>query len=128
MNLIIDYSDVTMRFKDASGRAWNPNDLDSILAIEYIPNRPRLEQFPVSSSQGGGDFPNLVNLYNIMQETLHVSQNAYSLGQSSSSQIGSMEPNILTMQNDITYIRDHMVIQGGGEEEEEDERCDMDSE
>ncbi|MFS7994290.1 hypothetical protein Hanom_Chr12g01104161 [Helianthus anomalus] len=126
MNLIIDCPDGTMRFKDTSGRAWNPNDSDAILAIEDIPNRPRPRPFPGSSSQGGIDFPNLVNVYNIMQETLQVSKNDYSLGQSSSSQISSMECNILTMQNDITYIRDHMVIQGE-EEEDEGEGQDMDS-
>ncbi|KAJ0926243.1 hypothetical protein HanRHA438_Chr04g0168811 [Helianthus annuus] len=66
MNLIIDCPDGTMRFKDARGYAWNLKDLDMILAIEYIPNRPRPRQFPGSSSQGGADFPNLMNLYNIM--------------------------------------------------------------
>ncbi|MFS7918947.1 hypothetical protein Hanom_Chr03g00207161 [Helianthus anomalus] len=128
MNLIIDCPDGTMRFKDTSGRAWNPNDPDMILAIKDIPNLHGPGPFSGSSSQGGGDFPNLVNLCNIMQETLQVSKNAYSLGQSSSSRIGNMECNILIMQNDITYIRDHMVIQGGDEEDEdEDEGQDMDS-
>ncbi|MFS8003755.1 hypothetical protein Hanom_Chr13g01217641 [Helianthus anomalus] len=110
MNLIIDCPDGTMRFKDARGRAWNPNDPDMILAIEDIPNRPRPGQFPGSSSQGGANFLNLMNLYNTMQETLQVSKNAYSLGQSSSTRIGGMERNILSMQHDITYIRDHMVV------------------
>ncbi|MFS8018687.1 hypothetical protein Hanom_Chr15g01394951 [Helianthus anomalus] len=97
MNLIIDCPDGTMHFKDASGQAWNPNDPDEILAIEDVPNRPRPGPFPGSSSQGGSDFPNLINFYNIMQETLQVSKNAYSLGQSSSSRIGSMERNIITV-------------------------------
>ncbi|MFS7954470.1 hypothetical protein Hanom_Chr07g00630891 [Helianthus anomalus] len=65
MNLIIDCPDGSMRFKDASGRAWNPNDPDEILAIEDVPNRPRPGPFSGSSSQGGNQFPNLVNLYNI---------------------------------------------------------------
>ncbi|MFS7894883.1 hypothetical protein Hanom_Chr00s002207g01693001 [Helianthus anomalus] len=62
MSLIIHCADGSMRFKDARGYAWNPNDPDMILAIEDIPNRPRPGQFLRSSSQGGGDFPNLVNL------------------------------------------------------------------
>ncbi|MFS7954577.1 hypothetical protein Hanom_Chr07g00632161 [Helianthus anomalus] len=52
MNLIIDCPDGTMRFKDARGRAWNPNDPGMILAIKDIPNRPRPGQFLGSSSQG----------------------------------------------------------------------------
>ncbi|MFS7967925.1 hypothetical protein Hanom_Chr09g00791591 [Helianthus anomalus] len=115
-----------MCFKDAHGRVLNPNDPDEILAIEDVPNRPRhLRSFLDSSSQGGGDFPNLYYLYNIIQETLQVSKNANSLGQSSSTWIGSMERNIITMQNDNTYIRDNMVFRD--KEEEEEEGQDMDS-
>ncbi|MFS7951955.1 hypothetical protein Hanom_Chr07g00601341 [Helianthus anomalus] len=121
INVIIDCPDSTMRFKDARGTAWNPNDLEVILAIEDIPNRPRPGQFQGSSSQGGTDFPNLMNLYNIMQETRQVSENAYNLGQSSSTRIGSMERNILSMQNYITYIRDQMVVRDEDDEEEEEE-------
>ncbi|MFS8034163.1 hypothetical protein Hanom_Chr17g01578001 [Helianthus anomalus] len=124
MNFIIDCLDSTMRFKDARGRAWNLNNPDMILAIEDIPNRPRLGQFLGSSSQGGGDFPKLMKLYNIMQETLQVSRNAYSLGQSSSTRIRGMECNILSMQNDINYIWDHMVVRGEDEEEEGEEEED----
>ncbi|MFS7967926.1 hypothetical protein Hanom_Chr09g00791601 [Helianthus anomalus] len=124
LNLIIDCNNRLMRFKDARARVWNPNDPDEILAIEDVPNRLRHPgSFLDSSSQGGGDFPNLYNLYNIMQETLQVSKNANSLGQSSSTWIGSMERNIITMQNDNTYIRDNMVFR----DEEEEEGHDMDS-
>ncbi|MFS7919475.1 hypothetical protein Hanom_Chr03g00213071 [Helianthus anomalus] len=99
MNLIIDCPNGTRRFKDARGRAWNPNDPDMILAIEDVPNRPRPGKFPMSSAQGRGDFPNLMNLYSIMQETLQVSRNDYSLGQSSSTRIDGIERNIFSKQN-----------------------------
>ncbi|MFS7911506.1 hypothetical protein Hanom_Chr02g00118941 [Helianthus anomalus] len=124
MNLIIDLPDRSMGFKDASGRVWNLNDLDGILAIEDVQNHPRPEPFLGSSTQGGSNFPNLINLYNIMKETLQVSKNAYSLGQSSSSRIGSMERNIISMQNDITHIPHHMVIQDEEEEEEDGQNMD----
>ncbi|MFS7947384.1 hypothetical protein Hanom_Chr06g00547671 [Helianthus anomalus] len=97
MNHIIDCPDGTMHFKDASGRAWNLNDPDAILAIENVSYRPRPGPFPGSSSQGGSDFPNLDNIYNIMKDTLQVSKNAYCLGKISSFEIGSMERNILSM-------------------------------
>ncbi|MFS8033885.1 hypothetical protein Hanom_Chr17g01574781 [Helianthus anomalus] len=119
MKLIIDFPKGIMRFKDARGRVWNPNDPDEILAIEDVSNRPRPGSFMGSSSQGGSDFPIHITLYNIMQETLQVSKNAYSLDQSSSSRIGSMECIIITFQNDITYIWDNMVLRGEEEEEEE---------
>ncbi|MFS7911485.1 hypothetical protein Hanom_Chr02g00118691 [Helianthus anomalus] len=124
MNLIIDCPGGCIRFKDASGRVWNPNDPDEISAIEDVPNSPHPGPFPGSSTRGGSNFPNLINLYDIMHETLQVSKNAYSLGQSSSSRIGSMEHNIIYMQNDITYIRDHMVIQDEEEEEEDGQNID----
>ncbi|MFS7936499.1 hypothetical protein Hanom_Chr05g00416301 [Helianthus anomalus] len=117
MGIIIDFPNGTMCFKDAKARAWNPNDPDMILAIEDIPNRPRPGKNPGSSSRGGADFPEFTNLYNIMQQTLQVSKNAYNLGQSASTRIGNMERNIHSMQNDITYIRDHMVIR---DDEDED--------
>ncbi|MFS8005697.1 hypothetical protein Hanom_Chr13g01240411 [Helianthus anomalus] len=91
-----------------------------ILEIEDIPNRPRHGQFPGSSSQRGADFPDFNSLYNIMQETLQVSKNPFSLGQSSSTRIRSMERSIHSMQNDITYTRDHMVIRDGDDEEEDE--------
>ncbi|MFS8034275.1 hypothetical protein Hanom_Chr17g01579241 [Helianthus anomalus] len=124
MGLINDCPDGTMRFKDSKGHAWNPNDLDIILAIEDIPNRPRPGQFPGSSSQGGADFPDFTSLYNIMQETLQVSKNAFSLGQSSSTRIESMERRIQSMRNDITYIQDHMVIRDDDDEEEDEMESD----
>ncbi|MFS7979090.1 hypothetical protein Hanom_Chr10g00923271 [Helianthus anomalus] len=122
LNLIVDCNIRLMCFKDARGRVWNPNGPDEILAIEDVPNHPpHSRSDPGSSSQGRGNFPNLHNLYNIMQEILQVSKNAYSLGQSSSSRIRSMERNLVTMQNDITFIRDHIVFRGEEEEEEEKE-------
>ncbi|MFS7964331.1 hypothetical protein Hanom_Chr08g00749001 [Helianthus anomalus] len=66
MNLIIDFPGSTMCVKDARGRAWNPNNPNMILAIEDISNRSHPGQFPGSSSQGEADFPNIMNLYNIM--------------------------------------------------------------
>ncbi|MFS7964469.1 hypothetical protein Hanom_Chr08g00750741 [Helianthus anomalus] len=54
LNLIINCNNGLMRFKDAHGRAWNPNDPNEILAIEDVPNHPRPGSFPGSSSQGGG--------------------------------------------------------------------------
>ncbi|MFS8016935.1 hypothetical protein Hanom_Chr15g01374361 [Helianthus anomalus] len=74
---------------------------------------------PESSSQGGSDFPNMYNLYNIMQETLQVSRNAFSLGQSTSTQVGNMEKNINSMRSDITYIREHMAYRDDEEEGED---------
>ncbi|MFS7917506.1 hypothetical protein Hanom_Chr03g00189851 [Helianthus anomalus] len=125
MNLNIDCPDGTMRFKDSKGQ--NPNDPGMIVAIEDIPNCPRPGKFPGSSSRGGNDFLYSTNLYNIMQETLQVSKNAYSLGQSSSTQIGDMECNIHAKQNDITYIRDHMKIRDDDEEvEDEGHKMDLD--
>ncbi|MFS7999122.1 hypothetical protein Hanom_Chr12g01162301 [Helianthus anomalus] len=125
LNIIIDCNNGLMRFKDARGRVWNPNDPDEVLVIEDNPDCPRYSgSFLGSSSQGGGDFPNLHNLYNIMQKTLQMSKNTYGLGHSSSSRIGSMERNIVSMQNDITYIREHMTYQ---DEKEEEEGKDMDS-
>ncbi|MFS7947174.1 hypothetical protein Hanom_Chr06g00545001 [Helianthus anomalus] len=97
-----------------------------IWAIKDILNRSRPGQFPGSSSQGGANFPNLMNLYNILSETLQVSKNAYNLGQSASTLIGGMERNILSNQHDITYIKDHMVVRDDEEEEDEGQRMDSD--
>ncbi|MFS7984734.1 hypothetical protein Hanom_Chr11g00990001 [Helianthus anomalus] len=92
LNLIVDCNNRLIHSKDAYSRVWNPNDPDEILSIEDVPNRPPHPRiYPGSFSQGGGDFPKLHNLSNIMQETLQVSKNANSLGQSSSSQIRSLE-------------------------------------
>ncbi|KAM0049919.1 hypothetical protein Hdeb2414_s0008g00291561 [Helianthus debilis subsp. tardiflorus] len=124
LKLIIDCNNGLMRFKDARGRVWNQSNPDKVLVIKDNPDCPRHSgSFTGSSFQGGADFPNLHNLYNIMKETLQVTKNAYSLGQSSSSRIGSMEHVIVNMQN-ITYIWEHMVFR---DEEEEEEGEDMDS-
>ncbi|MFS8004153.1 hypothetical protein Hanom_Chr13g01222331 [Helianthus anomalus] len=73
----------------------------------------------------GSDFPNMYNLYNIMQETLQVSRNVYSLGQSTRTRVGGMERNIASVKSNISYIREHMVYQA--DEEDEDEGDNMDS-
>ncbi|MFS7912029.1 hypothetical protein Hanom_Chr02g00125031 [Helianthus anomalus] len=62
------------------------------------------------------------SLYNIMQETLQVSRNAYNLGQSTSLRVGGMKRRITFMQSDISYIRELMVYQ---EDEDNDAGDDM---
>ncbi|MFS7989449.1 hypothetical protein Hanom_Chr11g01046971 [Helianthus anomalus] len=45
LNLIADYNNGLLRFKDNKGKIWSPNDLDQVLAIEDDPNRPPHSSF-----------------------------------------------------------------------------------
>ncbi|MFS7978005.1 hypothetical protein Hanom_Chr10g00910601 [Helianthus anomalus] len=77
---------------------------------------------PGSSSQGGGVFPNMHNIYNLMQETLHISRNALTTGQGINTRFGGIGRNVASMRSGITYIREHMAYH----DEEGEEKMESD--
>ncbi|MFS7951626.1 hypothetical protein Hanom_Chr07g00597311 [Helianthus anomalus] len=98
--------------------------LKEVLALQDDPNRPphQHQSYHVSSSSQGGGFPNVQSLTGLLQEKLLCTQNTYNMASNANTRIGAMERSIATMQEDITYIREHMAYH----DEQGDENEDMD--
>ncbi|MFS8001899.1 hypothetical protein Hanom_Chr13g01195721 [Helianthus anomalus] len=124
MGFIQDMDDGFIRFRNARGNTWGPEE---VLALQDDPNRPppqRQSYQPGSFSQRGG-FPNFQSLTDLLQEKLLYTRNTYNMASNANTRIGAVERSITTMQEDITYIREHMVCRNEDDEDDEDEDMDL---
>ncbi|MFS7976698.1 hypothetical protein Hanom_Chr10g00895471 [Helianthus anomalus] len=100
---------------------WN---LEEALVLHVDPTcpPPQYQGYQTGSSSQGGGFPNFQRLHDLLQENLLCTRNTYNMASNTFTRIGSVERAVFAMQDDITYIRDHMVYRG--EEGDEDEHMD----
>ncbi|KAF5765971.1 hypothetical protein HanXRQr2_Chr15g0709851 [Helianthus annuus] len=121
MGLVQEMDDGSVRFRNARGNTWGP---EKVLALQDDPSRPppqHQSHHAGSSSQGAG-FPNFQNLTDLLQENLLSTRNTYNMASNTYTRIRAVERSVATMQDDITYIREHMAHPG----EEGNDNEDMD--
>ncbi|MFS8033789.1 hypothetical protein Hanom_Chr17g01573681 [Helianthus anomalus] len=98
---------------------------EEVLALQDDPSGPppQHQSYHAGSSSQGGRFPNFQSLTELLQENLLCTQNTYNMASNTYTRIGAMECSVATMQDDITYIWEHMAYRG---EEGDDDDEDMD--
>ncbi|KAJ0517866.1 hypothetical protein HanHA89_Chr11g0430611 [Helianthus annuus] len=118
MGIIHEMGDGSVCFQTAQGHVWNPKEA---LVLHADPNRPPqyLGYQTGSFSQGGG-FPNFQSLHELLQENLLCTRNTYDMASNTFTRVGSVERTVSAMQDDITYIRDHMAYRGEEDDDDED--------
>ncbi|MFS7952915.1 hypothetical protein Hanom_Chr07g00612491 [Helianthus anomalus] len=108
LRIIHEMGDGSVRFQNARGNMWNPEEA---LVLHADPTHPPPQQqsYHTGSSSQGGGFPNFQSLTDLLQENLLCTWNAYNMASNAYTRIRAVERTISTMKDDITYIRDHMV-------------------
>ncbi|MFS8024466.1 hypothetical protein Hanom_Chr16g01463551 [Helianthus anomalus] len=118
MGIIYETGDGTVRFQTTQGHFWNQKDALVLHANPSLPP-PQYQGHQTGSSSQGGGFPDFQSLHDLLHENLLFTCNTYNMASNTFTRVGAIERNISTMQDDITYIREHMVYQGGDDEDED---------
>ncbi|MFS7932055.1 hypothetical protein Hanom_Chr04g00363281 [Helianthus anomalus] len=95
---------------------------EEVLALQDDPNRPlpQCQSYqPGASSQEGG-FPNVQSLTDLLKENLLCTRNTYNMASNANTRIRAVGRSIAIMQEDVTYIREHMTYRDEEDNEDED--------
>ncbi|MFS7892301.1 hypothetical protein Hanom_Chr00s000569g01649941 [Helianthus anomalus] len=119
MGIIHEMGDGTVRFQTTQGHVWNSEEA---LVLHADPTRPppQYQGYQTGSSSQGGGFPNFQSLHDLLLENLLCTRNTYNMASNTFTWIGSVERTVSAMQDDITYIRGHLVYRGEDGDDDED--------
>ncbi|MFS7929712.1 hypothetical protein Hanom_Chr04g00335761 [Helianthus anomalus] len=113
MGIIQEMDDRSVHFRNARGNVWALED-------DPIRSPPQHQSYHIGSSSQGGGFPNFQILTDLLKENLLCTRNTDNMASNAYTQIRAVERSVSSMQDDITYIQEHMAYRDDEGDNDED--------